>query len=567
MRNIVVVQCASTGRNFIQDIIDRNYNPVVLELKPFGDSQEAKHLLEHIRKGYNYIDNDFDMIYESDSYDETLEEVRKWDPILVVPGAEDGVILATRLANDLGLLCNPIENIDAMTLKNKMHERLSECGLRSIKGCAVGSVEEALEFYESENLDEVIIKPLYSAASVGMHICSNKDELASGVRELLQDRGFFGNELDEILVQERINGEEYVVNTVSCNGVHRVTTMWKYVKEKTSEGNYIFDYSETVNHLGLGESELVEYAYDVVDALGIKYGAVHGEYMIDEKGPVLIEVNCRVCGADMDAVFLDRISGQHETDSCLDSYLNPDKFNYECLKGYRLFAHGMLKSFIVPEDILASSSPMRYIANNLKSYHKTSQDSVDDFTFFAKTRDFSTTGGNVYLVHEDRYVVERDLEFLRSIERYAFHLVLSDDSHKKRTLETPVDIDVLKSFLNKISAYGSILSVTDQIYEDISFLQVLPQDIDDVKGKYNCVVVNLNESLVNSADDMIADLFLRIIDKVKLGGLIFIPKSTYQYAPHGRIGVEALIKVLDLELELPLHNFPRMVIASKRISR
>ena len=55
-----------------------------------------------------------------------LEMVRKLDPLLIVPGTEDGVILATKLANDLNLLCNPIENLDAITLKNEMQNRLAE---------------------------------------------------------------------------------------------------------------------------------------------------------------------------------------------------------------------------------------------------------------------------------------------------------------------------------------------------------------------------------------------------------------------------------------------------------
>lgn len=73
-----------------------------------------------------------------------------------------------------------------------------------------------------------------------------------------------------------------------------------------------------INELGLGEADLIEYAYDVTEAIGIKYGAVHGEYMIDEDGPVLIEVNCRPNGLNMSAKFLDKLSGQHETDSALD---------------------------------------------------------------------------------------------------------------------------------------------------------------------------------------------------------------------------------------------------------
>lgn len=269
----------------------------------------------------------------------------------------------------------------------------------------------------------------------------------------------------------------------------------------------------------------------------------------------------------MDADYLDRISGQHETDSILDSYLNPDKFNYERNRGYKLYAYGTLKMFIVPEDIFADSSPMNYIDNKLKSYYSTGQMSVGEGHLFVKTQDFESIGGCVYLVHEDGYVLQQDIEFLRSVEKYAFNLVLSDSSDKKTVLDNVHSIDEIKSLLDRVSAYGQTLLVTDQILSDVDVRQVSPNDIDDVKGNFSCLVVNLNESIINQRDDLITSLFLRIIDNVKLGGLIFIPKSTFRYAPHGRIGVEALIKVLDLELELPLHNFPRMVIASKRINR
>ena len=73
----------------------------------------------------------------------------------------------------------------------------------------------------------------------------------------------------------------------------------------------------------------------------------------------------------------------------------------------------------------------------------------------------------------------------------------------------------------------------------------------------------MNETIVNLKDDMIAYLFLKIINRVKVGGLIFIPESTYQYTPNRRKSAEALIKVLGLEIIMPLHNFNRMIIASK----
>ena len=144
MKSIIVVDCFSTGINFIGDIVNRGYRPVVLELKSgYDDVEEYKAIANSF---YDKIDEKFDMIFEKDSYEETLEEARNCNPEIIVPGSDRGVILATKLSNDLNLPCNPIENIDAMTLKDEMHNRLAEKGLRYIRGHAITTVEEACEF-------------------------------------------------------------------------------------------------------------------------------------------------------------------------------------------------------------------------------------------------------------------------------------------------------------------------------------------------------------------------------------------------------------------------------------
>ena len=563
MRNIIVVEALSTGFNFVRDIVNRNYNPIVLNPK-IDETEDNQEYFEELRFANERIDVDAICLDEKETYEETLEMVRQYDPVIIVPGSERGVVLATKLANDLGLKCNDIENIDAMTLKDKMQERLAEAGLRHIHGRVVSSVEEAIAYYDEVGLDEVVIKPINSAGSVGVKICQNKEEMIDGLNQMFGGVTFFGDKLTEMVVQECIKGEEYIVNTVSCNGDHRVTTIWKHCKAKTEEGGPVVDASITVNELGLGEAELVEYAYDVVDALGIRYGPVHGEYMIDDKGPVLIEVNCRPMGSNLDAVYADRISGQHETDSVLDAYLNPDKFYFERDRGYRLYAHACIKHFIVPRDIIAESYPMAHISNRLKSHYKTSQGILEDAQLFVKTQDLETSGGNVYLVHEDGYVLQQDLDFLRSIEKKAFELVLSEDLDKKTFVEDDLPLENIRLLLERIRGYGSQLFVTDQKLDGAGFLQISPDEIDDVKGDFNSVVVNLNKTIVDLRNDEIAYLFLRIIDRVKVGGIIVIPESTYQFVPHGRAGVEALIKVLDLRIELPMHNLGKMVIASKR---
>ena len=331
--------------NFIQDVIRRGFGLVVLQMKNMGGNEQSNIYYQGICDELDSIEEDFLWLHEKDTYEETLEMIRAYDPLLVLPASEFGVILATKLANDLNLLCNPIENIGAMTLKDEMHNRLAEHDLRHIRGQVVRSVDEAIEFYDSENLTEVVIKPLQGASSYSVRICLDKDEMISSLDELFNKSDVYGKDNSELLVQERINGEEYIVNTLSCNGSHRITMVWKYNKVKTSEGTILYDTCETVNELNLGEAEMIEYAYSVADALGIQYGPVHGEYMIDEDGPVLIEVNCRPSGGNMSTGFLDKISGQHETDSILDAYLKPDRFEEERKKTISVICSWCCKVF------------------------------------------------------------------------------------------------------------------------------------------------------------------------------------------------------------------------------
>ncbi|WP_295622466.1 ATP-grasp domain-containing protein [uncultured Methanobrevibacter sp.] len=490
--------------------------------------------------------------------------VRKLDPLLIVAGNEKGVILTTKLSHDLGLLGNPIENLDAMTLKNEMHNRLKEYGIRYIKGKVIYSLDDAIDYYDSENLKEVVIKPTYSSGSASVRICTNREEMIETVKLLLNDVNRFGDYNTELLIQEYINGEEYIVNTVSCEGKHKVTLIWKYTKMKTSDGAIVYDSSETVNELSIGEAEMIEYAYQVADAIGIQYGPIHGEYMIDEKGPVLIEVNCRPCGANMEAEFLNRISGQHETDSILDSYLKPKLFMANYRKPYRLYAYGAIKLFIVPKDIIARSSPMDNIIFRFKSHYKTSMAEIVDDKLFHKTEDLQSSGGLVYLVHEDYNEVIDNINFLRDIEKRAFSLILSANKKEITEKDDKTYLKELIPFLDLVSEYGTGFIITDQIIEETDILQSRPKDVDKVRGEFDFVLINLNKSYMRETDDNIVTLTLESLSKVKSGGYVLIPKNTYEQVPSKRNGMEAIIQTLGLKIEVPPNEIKDVIIASRR---
>ena len=452
-----------------------------------------------------------------------------------------------------------------MTLKNEMQNRLAENGVRSIKGKVVYSIEEAVEFYENESLKEVVIKPLYSAGSTSVRICLNCEELIENVEQLFNEMNFYGEELTELLIQERINGIEYIVNTVSHKGIPRVTTVWKYTKIKTSDGATIADSCETVNELNLGEAEMVEYAYKVAKAIGIQYGPVHGEYMIDEKGPVLIEVNCRPMGANMPIEFLDKISGQHETDTILDAYLKPNTFYESLKKRYRLYSYGTLKSFVVPKDMIARSVPILEMINELKAFHSTSLMNVDlEDIYYKKTVDDNSVAGTVFLVHKDKVEVDNNLNFLRSIESNAFSLILSDEGSNIKLKDDETYLKEIDPIIKRANDYNTCLFITDQFVNDSNILQIDINHINDLKGTFDFIILNLNKSLFDKSETEKVNIFLKILLKLKTGGIIFISKNSYLFLPSGRKGVEALIKLLHYNIELPPYDIFDNIIASKK---
>ena len=562
MKDVIIVDCISSGVNFIRDILNMGYNPVILELKP--NSDDVKAYKEKMDLEYDEIDCLYELVYEKETYGETLEFVKKMDPLLVIPGSERGVVLANKLAYDLDLVGNPVANLDAMTLKHKMQKKIARAGLRNIRGKRISSAEDGVEYFNNKSFEKVVLKPVHDSEPANVRICSTEEEIIENVNDLLTRKDIFGEDIEDIIIQEFIDGDEYIINTASNNGIHRITTIWKYKKVKTSDGSFIYDALESVNDLSLGEVEMIEYAYDVNDAIGIKYGAVSGEYIIDENGPVLVEVNCHPMGGHLPVDFLDKVSGQHETDSILDSYLKPERFLEKRKEKYNLMAHGALKMFIAPKDLMARSAPIINIAPQLRSHYGiVFEDLISNETFFSKTQDITTSCGLIFLAHEDSSVVNEDIKFLRSVEKNAFKLVLSEESDEIQTINKNVIIEKLKLVIDITEKYGTGLLITDQPVYDVDILQVGLSDIENVKGTFDFVLLNLNESFIKRSDEITVDIIFDIFSYIKVGGLIFIPDTTYKYVPGGRKGVEALVKSLNLKIEVPPYGMKNAVIASK----
>jgi len=83
-RNIVVVEPASTGFNLIDDVKARGYQPVAVIAPSLGTDEDREVNREFVEKFLVRLPKEVPVIGENPNYEEVLEDVRKYDPLLVL---------------------------------------------------------------------------------------------------------------------------------------------------------------------------------------------------------------------------------------------------------------------------------------------------------------------------------------------------------------------------------------------------------------------------------------------------------------------------------------------------
>ena len=557
-KTIVICEYISTGINYAEDARARGYTPVLVEGRYVGSPEDVERLKAARDKVNERVKNSIKIIKE-DEYENVLKQVKELDPALVIAGSEFGVALAAELSADLGLPANPVDRIPYMTHKDMMQKALADHGLRSIRGRVVRSEKEAIEFYRELGLSEVVVKPVRGAGSQGVYLCRNQSEMLAMLRRNLDAAR--GNELENhgVLVQERIRGTEYVVNTVSCNGRHRVVTIGQYDKYVLSNGAIAYNYYGYVTELEAGHSRLVRYVNNVLDAIGIKYGPVHGEYMIDEDGPVLIEVNCRPMGGGLDRYYSELVSGQHETDSALDGYLDPEKFSREAAKPYKLKRYGVSKDLVLLKDTVAITAPVVQICRRLRSYYSASYDQIGRTAMLPQTKDMETEAGLVYLIHDDEKQVRKDCELLHQLELKYPDILFQRSRNTVGHSKTERD---LEHVMKAAGCSGATIIFSDRP-KKLSDAAVISHDgLKDAYDSYDNGILDLTDPRTFADLEILVQQIFMFMDKVRVGGRVIVPESTYCHLPYGIEGMEILFRVSGMLMELPSADESGLLIAT-----
>jgi glutathione synthase/RimK-type ligase-like ATP-grasp enzyme len=414
----MIVRCYSSAVNYIHDIRTMRFEPVLMEPYIEDEQQRAEIRADYAREYKLNGDACPRVIYEKETYDKTLEMVRELDPLLILPGSDNGVLSALRLSKDLGLKSNSCEHYSKMRDKYGMQMALRDHGLAYTYSEILNTEEEAVSFYRRMEGTPVVLKITQSSATVGVYICDTEEEVIRAyhlLREMLRMRDS-ERKGERLIAQEYLEGQEFAIDTVSCGGRHIAVYGWKYKKERVLGYGTIYDRCMYISPDEKEYDDIVEYVFRCLDAIGIQYGPVHAEVIRTSEGPVLVEVNCRPGGGEQKYSYQDKFMHEHETMIALHSYLmEPGEFFNRYPERMRLKQYAASKDIRIKEKVFIERPRLTEACSQLPTFEYAVEPEAN--RVFEETRDLSSHGGTIYLTGTDNRQLEEDLDYITYIEQ------------------------------------------------------------------------------------------------------------------------------------------------------
>lgn len=416
----VLVNPYSTGCIVGKEIAKRGYS--LIAVWTAGFSPEMKTHVPSAAGVMNYY-------YEMDQTSEmTVADIAKHlndkvsadkvTIVAVIAGGEAGVDMADALSEHMGLLTNGTD-IPNRRDKKLQQELIRKCGLRSVRQAAGTKVADVEAFLTSEPYP-IVLKPTESAGSDGVKLCSTYEEAVEHFDLLMKSQMVNGGGVPAVLCQEFLKGTEYVVDHVSLDGVHKTMMVWMYDKRPANGSAFVYFGCVPVDSESTIAKIIISYTRGVLDALGLKNGPSHGEIMMTDEGPCLVEMNCRAHGGDGNWRPLCRAlnGGYSQVEVTADAFLDKAAFDKVPDKPPSPFkAAGQEVILVSYMEGTVKSTPGFEVMKALPSF-LCLETGIKPGSKVSYTVDLFTGIGSVILMHPDADVLKRDIDFIRYMEDF-----------------------------------------------------------------------------------------------------------------------------------------------------
>lgn len=433
---VVLVDPLSTGVLLQKRLVDSGYSIIIVWGDRTQPAARSKHLTRSVCQGAPLLG-----AIVHTTINATL------DAILAIPadiravmcGSEFGVVLEDAVAKGLNerlgtthLLGSGMAQSTVKVDKHAQANMVRKAGLDAVRETLVYSEDDVKAFLKKHpDMKSMVVKPQTGAGSVGVTFCDSPEAVLKAYQTIIagEHKAHCGEKYKHyeqagVLLQEFMEGTEYIVNAVVYNGEAKITALWRYDKRPYNGGSFVC-FSKRL--LAMDDEsprlqQICDYTIGVLKAVGFQNGAIHGEVMfIPNRGPVLVELNCRLHGGNAAWVYPAEVCmGYSQLSVMMDVYLYQGKDMFDSLPSlpwkiqggsYQVKMRGHVEGIL---ECVIESQWQRIL--NLASY------SDHCFQVFpgdhiVPTIDMPSVPGEVTLVHHDKDVLERDYVLLNEILR------------------------------------------------------------------------------------------------------------------------------------------------------
>jgi biotin carboxylase len=404
--HVVIVDPYSSGALLADSLVERGVPCVAVESSPsLPRSMKSRFDPRLFRQ----------VIPHEGDPNQTLRSIARHEPTHVIAGFESGVELAEWLSCELGLPSNASRDSELRRDKYLMAEAAGRHGLRTALQFRSPHVDELVAWTRSTLDWPVIVKPPKSVASDQVFCCHSIDEVRNAAEAILSGTNVLGSRNAAVLVQEFLRGVEYAVDSVSCEGKHKLTAVWQYDRPVGTSEFVCYDAMHLLPYSGRRQVELRSYAFRALDALGVNFGPSHCELVWTDDGLTLVEVGARLT-AGHNAVLSRLCGGICQLDETLQAILAPDQFLAELGSQPRLRKR-VVNVFLIPRR-RGKLLETRYVPElrQLPTLHSLSVATQPG-------DELKRVAGIVTLMGSDEDAIQRDLRRIRTFEMEGMFVV------------------------------------------------------------------------------------------------------------------------------------------------
>jgi hypothetical protein len=401
---ILIVDGYSTGRDLVRELNQRGATSIHLRSTPVVPAAAAA--------SFDSRPYALDLGYLG-TVQQALDRLPSERFDAVVAGSEWGVTFAESLALALSLPTNLPAVRSARRDKFEMIERMHAHRLHAPQQARITSATQAYAWAQQHDHWPVVIKPVASAGSDGVVFCYNRTDIGRAVDASLFHNNLLGGFNDCLVIQSYLAGPQFIVNTVSHRGIHRVTAAW-HVEHRNVPGASIAIESMTLLDPDSPQSRtLFDYTRRAISALGIENGPANTELRLTERGPALIETGARLMGGLVDTASYNAAGLPTQASWFADQLVVSKEPSGHCT--YERRRH-LAKVFFVFEKSgrIVSVEGLRLL-RTLPSFYAHSHP-LKLGAQVQRTCNSLFRGGVVYLVHDEPMQIRSDITQFRSWE-------------------------------------------------------------------------------------------------------------------------------------------------------